>query len=62
MGGVGVYGSPYGLAQAEEHVNSTTPLDLFTEAVMQALQDMLKNILTVNDRLADEPETEDDDA
>ena len=28
---------------------------------MRSLQDMLNNILTVNDRLADEPEQEEDD-
>lgn len=28
---------------------------------MRSLQDMLKNILTVNDRLADKPETEEED-
>lgn len=29
---------------------------------MQVLQDMVKNILTVNERLADEPEDEVEDA
>ena len=57
-GGVGLYGDPARGESWRSRDRASTHTSL--EAKLKSLQDMLKGILTVNDRLADEPEDDDE--